>query len=153
MRALLRIGEARVTDEAPLFFERRLGGLFPANAAARDAVAAIEGKVTVKITRANRNQRRRALYWLVASIVTPLLNDMHGLDLTESELHDLTRKRLGMVDHVVLPSGDTIERLHSTSDGAMQEPARAAFTDKAFRLWSRWVGVPVDTLTQEAQAA
>ncbi len=142
-----------MTETAPLIFTKRLGGLFPVNPAARAAVEAVEGRCVVKITRATRNQRRRSLYWIVAGIVTGLLNDMHGLTLTDNDLHDLTRKKLGLVERIALPSGEVFERLRSTSDRAMQEPERAAYTTKAFAVWSAWVGVPVDTLTNEAEAA
>lgn len=142
-----------MSEAPPLIFERRIGGLFPVNPAAREAVSAIYGKVTIKITKANRNQRRRALYWITAGIVADALNDVHGLNLTEAELHDITRRKLGLFDEIALPSGDMHVRYKSTADKAMAEPERAAFTDKAFRLWSRWIGVPVDVLTSEARAA
>ena len=140
-----------MTDKPPLIFTAKLGMLAPVNAAARAAVAACVGDVTVQIKRATKNQRRRSLYWVVAEIVTGIMNDLHGLDMTEQELHDQTRKRLGMVTPITLPSGAVIERLHSTSDAAMQEPERAAYTTKAFALWARWTGVPVETLTAEGR--
>lgn len=140
-----------MTDKPPLIFTAKLGMLAPVNAAARAAVAACVGDVTVQIKRAAKNQRRRSLYWVVAEIVTGIMNDLHGLDMTEQELHDQTRKRLGMVTTITLPSGAIIERLHSTSDAAMQEPERAAYTTKAFALWARWTGVPVETLTAEGR--
>lgn len=142
-----------MSDKAPLIFAKRLGGLFPVNPAARAAVEAVQGQCVVKITRATRNQRRRAKYWIVAEIVAGLLNDAHGLTLTDDDLHDITRKKLGLVDRVTLPSGEVHERLRSTGDRAMQEPERAAYTTKAFAVWSAWVGVPVETLTSEAEAA
>lgn len=142
-----------MADEAPLIFGQRLGGLFPVNAAAKEAVKAIQGQCTVKIAKANRNQRRRSLYWVVASIVAGLLNDQHGLALSEQDLHDITRKKVGLYDEIILPSGEVHMKLRSTSDRAMQEPERAAFTDKAFSIWSRWTGVEVETLAREAEAA
>ena len=140
-----------MTDKPPLIFTAKLGMLAPVNAAARAAVAACVGDVTVQIKRATKNQRRRSLYWVCAEIVTGIMNDLHNLDMTEDELHDQTRKRLGMVTTITLPSGAVIERLHSTSDAAMQEPERAAYTTKAFALWARWTGVPVETLTDEGR--
>lgn len=141
-----------MTDRPPLIFRAKLGMLAPVNAAARAAVAACAGDVTVQIKRATRNQRRRSLYWCTAEVAVALLNDTHGLDLTEAELHDVTRKRLGLVRQITLPSGAIVERLHSTSDAAMTEPERAAYTTKAFALWARWTGVDVDTLTCEGRA-
>lgn len=142
-----------MTDEAPLIFAQRLGGLFPVNAAAKEAVKAIHGQCTVKIGKATRNQRRRSLYWVVCSIVVGLLNDLHDLTLSDQDLHDITRRKVGLYDEVTLPSGEIHIKLRSTSDRAMQEPERAAYTDKAFTMWSKWVGVPVDTLAREAEAA
>lgn len=140
-----------MTDKPPLIFTSKLGMLAPVNAAARAAVLACKGDVTVTIKRATRNQRRRGLYWIVADIVAGIMNDLHGLDITEAELHNLTRKRLGLVTLINLPSGSVIERLHSTSDAAMQEPERAAYTTKAFALWARWTSVPVETLIAEGR--
>lgn len=137
-------------DEAPLIFARKLGGLFPVNAAARDAVSAIDGQCVVKITKATRNQRRRALYWVVTQIVTDALNDMNGTTLTEADMHDIIRKKLGYYDEVRLPSGAVHIKYHSTSDRKMAEPDRAKFMERAFAVYSRWLGVPVETLTTEA---
>ena len=142
-----------MADTPPLIFARRLGGLFPVNLAAKEAVAAIEGQCAVKITRATRNQKRRSLYWVLASIVAEALNDMHGLTLTDQDLHDITRDKLGLGYDVELPSGDVLHKRKSTSDRSMPEPERTAYTTKAFNLWSRWIGVPVEVLTREAHAA
>lgn len=138
-------------DEAPLIFEPRLGMLSPVNPSAREAVQAIEGRVRVQITRVARNQRRRALYWLVTAIVADLLNDAHGLALTDDDLHDIIRTKLRMYDEVTLPSGEVHRKLHSTSDKAMAEPERAAFMTKAFEIYSRWTGVDVETLRREGE--
>ena len=142
-----------MADEAPLIFHARLGGLFPVNMAAKEAMKGIDGQCVVKVTRATRNQRRRSLYWCVASTVVELLNDMHSLSLSDQDLHHITRAKVGLFEPVDLPSGEVFKRLKSTSDKAMPEPERAAYTDKAFKLWSRWIGVPVETLTREAEAA
>ncbi|WP_016744367.1 hypothetical protein [Rhizorhabdus wittichii] len=142
-----------MSDEAPLIFARKLGMLAPVNGAAREALKAIDGQCVVKITRANRNQRRRSLYWVVCSIVADALNDMHQMTLTDQDVHDLIRKKLGLFDSQVLPSGDVHIKLRSTSDRAMGEPERAAFTDRAFRVFSQWLGVPVETLLEEGRAA
>lgn len=138
-----------MTETAPLFFERRLNMLSPVNPAAKEAVQAIEGRVTVKITKTARNQRRRALYWIVTALVAELLNDAHDLALTDNDLHDLIRTKLRMYDEITLPSGDIYRKLWSTSDRAMNEAARAAFTTKAFEIYSRWTGIDTDTLTKE----
>jgi hypothetical protein len=142
-----------MSDEAPLIFAAKLGGLFPVNPAAKEALQGVQGQCVVKITRATRNQRRRSLYWIVCGIVAGLLNDMHELTLSEIDLHDITRRKLGVYETVTLPSGEEYIKLRSTSDRAMSEPDRAVYTTKAFDMWSKWIGVPVETLTREAEAA
>jgi hypothetical protein len=127
--------------------------LSPVNPAAREAVSAIDGRCVVKITKANRNQRRRALYWIVTGIVADILNDLHGMSLTDNDLHDIIRRKLGYFTEHTLPSGEVFVKLRSTSDKAMSEPERAEFMQKAFRIFSLWTGVEVEALTQEASAA
>jgi hypothetical protein len=137
-------------DKPPLVFEVRLGMLRPANRAAEEAMREIKGKVRVEIKGGTANQRRRGLYWTVAALVAPLLNDLHKLTLDEQDLHDITRDKLRLYDEQVLPSGEVYRRRRSTSNRAMNEADRAAFTDKALQLWSTWCGVDVTTLREEA---
>ena len=139
------------SDTPPLIFETHLGMLRPATPYAEAAMRQIQGRVRVDIKGGRANQRRRGLYWVIAAQVTELLNRKHGLDLTEAELHDKTREKLGLFDDVRLPSGDRIVRHHSTSNRAMNEAERAAYTDKALDLWSGWVGIDVTTLRDEAE--
>ncbi|AIT81635.1 hypothetical protein JI59_18645 [Novosphingobium pentaromativorans US6-1] len=134
-------------------FETRLGMLRPANRAAEEAMREIKGKVRVEIKGGVANQRRRGLYWSVAALVAPLLNDMHGLTLDEQDLHDITRDKLRVYDEQVLPSGEVYRRRRSTSNRAMNEAERAEFTTKALHLWSTWTGVAVETLHTEARDA
>ncbi|WP_138921230.1 hypothetical protein [Novosphingobium pentaromativorans] len=140
-------------DRPPLMFETRLGMLRPANRAAEEAMREIKGKVRVEIKGGVANQRRRGLYWSVAALVAPLLNDMHGLTLDEQDLHDITRDKLRVYDEQVLPSGEVYRRRRSTSNRAMNEAERAEFTTKALHLWSTWTGVAVETLHTEARDA
>jgi hypothetical protein len=140
-----------VADTAPLFFTVRLGGLFPANAAAEEAMCEIKGRVTVKITGGRANQRRRGLYWSVASLVVPLLNQAYNLTLDEDDLHDITRDKLKLYDEITLPSGEVHRKRRSTSNKAMNEAERAAYTTGALELWSTWTGVDVTTLRHEAE--
>lgn len=142
-----------MSDKAPLYFETRLGMLKPANAAAESAMRDINGRVRVEIKGGIANQRRRGLYWSVASLVVPLLNEAHRLTLDEQDLHDITREKLRLYDEITLPSGEVHHKLRSTSNRAMNEAERAEFTDRALHLWSTWTGVDVTTLRQEAQAA
>ena len=140
-----------MTDKPPLLFEAHLGMLRPANAAAETALCDIRGKVKVTMTGGAANQRRRGLYWLVAALVVPLLNEANGLTLDDADLHDITRDKLKLYDDIALPSGEIHRKRRSTSNRAMNEAERADFTNKAFALWSTWTGVDVATLKREAE--
>lgn len=139
-----------MTDQPPLYFEPHLGMLKPRNKAAEDALRELKGRVTVKISGGKANQRRRSLYWVVASLVVPILNEAHGLTLDETDLHEITRIKLKLFDEITLPSGDVYRKLRSTSNAKMNEAERADYTTRAFELWATWTGVPVETLTAEA---
>lgn len=138
-------------DSPPLLFTSHLGMLKPANRAAEEAMREIKGRVAVTIKGGIANQRRRGLYWSVAHLVVSLLNDMHGMTLDEQDLHDITRIKLRLCDEIMLPSGEVHRKLRSTSNRAMNEAERAAFTDRALALWSTWVGVDVTMLRSEAE--
>ena len=140
-----------MADKAPLYFTARLGGLFPASAAAEEVMQEIKGRVSVKISGGKANQRRRSLYWSVAALVVPLLNQAHGLTLDEDDLHDITRDKLKLVTEIPLPSGEIHRKRRSTSNRAMNEAERSAFTTRALELWSTWTGVDVTTLRDEAE--
>lgn len=142
-----------MSDKAPLLFETRLGMLRPANAVAEEAMRHIKGRVRIEIKGGVANQRRRGLYWAVAALVVPILNDLHNLAIDEQDLHDITRQKLGIGHWIDLPSGDRRFKPASTSNRAMNEADRAAYTDKALALWSRWIGVDVATLRDEAREA
>lgn len=139
-----------MTNDPPLIFEVRLGMLKPANRMAEEAMREIKGRVRVEIKGGTANQRRRGLYWSCAGIVVQILNDLHTMTLTEKELHDITRDKFGMYDEIKLPSGDVHKRYHSTSNRAMNEAARAEYTTRALGLWSKWTGVDITTLRDEA---
>lgn len=110
----------------------------------------IRGRVRCEIKGGVANQRRRGLYWAVASMVVPLLNQQHGMTLDEQDLHDITRQKLGVGHWIDLPSGDRRFKPASTSNRAMNEAERAEYTDRALYLWSTWCGVDVTTLKEEA---
>lgn len=135
----------------PLIFESYLGMLRPASSAAATAMREIKGRVRVEILGGSANQRRRNLYWSVAELVVPLLNDEHNLTLDITDLHDITRDKLKLYDEVRLPSGDIHRKRRSTSNRAMAEHERAEFTTKALGLWSTWTGIDVTTLRDEAE--
>ena len=141
-----------MSDKPPLLFITHLGMLRPANSAAESAMRDIKGKVRVEIKGGTANQRRRGLYWAVADLVVPLLNQAHSLTLDIFDLHDITRDKLRLYDEIKLPSGDVLRKRRSTSNRAMNEADRAAFTDRALALWSTWCGVDVSTLRAEAEA-
>jgi hypothetical protein len=125
--------------------------LRPANKVAEEALREIKGRVSVKISGGRANQRRRSLYWSVAALVVPLLNQAYTLTLDEDDLHDITRDKLKLFDEIRLPSGDVHRKRRSTSNKAMNEAERSAYTTRALELWSTWTGVDVTTLRNEAE--
>lgn len=139
-----------MADAAPLFFIRKLGGLFPACPAAEKALQAVEGKVRVKITRTQGNNRRIALYWIVLGIVAPMLDEV-APGITDDLLHKVLKDRRGLVRIITLPSGEQVKDYDSISFASMTEPERAAFIDWSFATLSKWLGVDVQTLTKEAR--
>jgi hypothetical protein len=139
-----------MSDAPPLFFDKRLGGLFPASPAAEQALASVTGRVRVKITRTQGNNKRIALYWIVLGIVAPML-DEKAPGITDDLLHKVLKDRRGLVKIVTLPSGEAIKDYDSISFASMTEPERAAFIDWAFNTLSGWLGVDVQTLTKEAK--
>jgi hypothetical protein len=141
-----------MADAPPLLFERRLGGLFPACPAAETALAAVSGRVRVKITRTQGNNKRIALYWIVLGIAAPMLDEV-APGLTDQLLHNVLKDRAGLVKIVTLPSGEQIKDYDSISFHKMTEVERAAFIDFAFTTLSKWLGVTVEELTAEARAA
>jgi hypothetical protein len=141
-----------MSDRPPLFFEKRLGGLFPASPAAEKALAAVNGRVRVKITNTRGNNRRIALYWVTLSIAAPMLDEV-APGLTDQLLHNVLKDRAGLVKIVTLPSGEQIKDYDSISFHKMTEPERAAYIDFAFTTLSKWLGVTVEELTAEGEAA
>jgi predicted thioredoxin/glutaredoxin len=139
-----------MAERSPLLFETRLGMLKPANAVAEAAMREIKGRVRIEIKGGVANERRRGLYWSVAALVVPLLNDQFAMTLDETDLHDITRTKLKLYDEQRLPSGEVYRKLRSTSNRAMNEAERAEYTDRALQLWSTWCGVDVTTLRAEA---
>lgn len=139
-----------MSDHPPLYFERRLGGLYPACQAAEKALSAVQGKVRVKITRSQGNNKRIALYWIVLGLAAPML-DEQAPGLTDDLLHKVLKDRYGLIRVVTLPSGEQIKDYDSISFHNMTEVDRAAFIDWAFKTLSQWLGTDVETLTREAK--
>ena len=146
-----------MADEIPLLFKRSLGSLRPANRAAEEALATLGDKpVRVRITSVGGNVRRNGLYWAVLGLVTPILSEMiEGDALTTRLLHRILKQRYGLVPVVTLPSGDKIldYEAASTAFHRMTEPDRAAFVDWAFSTISKWIGVDVHVLMEEARSS
>jgi hypothetical protein len=140
-----------MADKAPLYFTAKLGMLKPANRAADDALQHITGTVRAVLTGGNANQRRRSLFWVLVGIVTPILNDMHGLTLTDDDLHDVMRDKFSMYDEITLPSGEKHRKRWSTSNRAMNEADRAEYLNKCIDVWSKWTGIDVTTLRKEGE--
>jgi len=143
-----------VADKPPLFFERKLGGLFPACPAAEKALSAVQGRVRVKMTRTQGNNKRIALYWIVLGLAAPMLSEKCSGDAIDDEmLHDILKDRRGLYTMTVLPSGEIVKNYRSISFATMNEADRAKYIDWAFETLSKWLEVPVETLVEEAQAA
>jgi hypothetical protein len=143
-----------MADAPPLFFERRLGGLFPACPAAEKALAAVTGRVRLKITRTVGNNKRIALYWIVLGLAAPMLSEQCSGDAIDDELlHEILKDRRGLYTTTILPSGEIVKNYRSISFHQMDEVERAKFISWSFETLSKWLGVPVETLLEEAQAA
>lgn len=140
-----------MTDKAPLYFDTKLGGLFPANKVAENAMQSITGRVRVTITGGKANQRRRSLWWVLAGIVAPILNDLHNLTLDEDDLHDIMRDKFKMYDEITLPSGERLKKRWSTSNAKMNEADRIEYLKRSLEVWSKWTGVDVATLRAEGE--
>lgn len=144
-----------MSDQAPLIFRKVLGGLRPVGPVAEAAIRTLDdGPVRVRITRTAGNVRRNALYWSCLGIAAPMLSERIDGDAIDAEmLHRILKDRRGLVRVITLPSGDTIKDYDSTSFAKMAEPERAAFVDWALATLSKWLGVQVDDLVREGQAA
>jgi hypothetical protein len=141
-----------MSDKPPLFFERRLGGLFPACPAAEKALSAVSGRVRVKITRTHGNNRRLSLYWIVLGLAAPMLSEKCSGDAIDDEmLHEILKDRRGLYTMTVLPSGEVVKNYRSISFHQMDEVERAKFIDWAFSTLSKWLEVDVETLVSEAK--
>jgi len=130
-------------------FKTKLGGLFPANRAAEEALRSITGLVKATLTGGRANERRRSLYWSVAALVVPILNDLHRMTLDENDLHAITREKLDVGERITLPSGESYFKPRSTSAKAMNEAERSEYTTRALEVWATWTGVDVETLRHE----
>jgi hypothetical protein len=143
-----------VADTAPLYFTPRLGGLFPANPVAEQAMKALEpgSRVRIELKSTRGNVRRNALYWSCLSVAVPML-DEKAPGLTVDLLHKVLKDRAGLVRIVTLPSGEQVKDYDSISFAKMTEPERAGFIDWALNTVSGWLGCDVTELRREGEAA
>lgn len=140
-----------MTDKPPLMFERRLGGLFPANQAAEGVLKSIAGRVRIEIKQTRGNAKRNALYWSVLNMCAPLLSEkVEGDPLTVNMLHKILKDRAGLYREVALPSGDVFKDYDSVSFAKMTEDERTKFFEWSWETLSKWLGIDVTTLKQEA---
>jgi hypothetical protein len=90
----------------------------------------------------------------VLGIAAPMLSEQCSGDAIDDEmLHEILKDRRGLYSTTVLPSGEIVKNYRSISFHQMTEPDRAAFVTWAFETLSKWLGVPVETLTEEARNA
>ena len=82
-----------------------------------------------------------------------LLKTMEGDALTVEMLHNILKDRRGLVRLITLPSGDVYKDYDSISFAKMTEPERMEFIDWSLQTLSKWLGVDVTTLRQEAEQA
>lgn len=143
-----------MADQPPLIFTPRLGGLFPASPAAQKAMAEVNGSVRIKITRMQGNHKRIALYWITLGICAPMLSELcEGDAIDDAMLHRILKDRRGLYGQTVLPSGEVVKNYDSISFAKMSEPERNDFISWAFETLSKWLKIPVETLTSEARQA
>jgi hypothetical protein len=146
-----------MADDAPLLFRKVFGALRPANKAAEEALAKIEGDspVRVRITRTTGNVRRMALYWVYLGITVENLSDMvEGGLLTTKTLHTKLKRDLGLSKPIV--SKRTGEIVGWDDDSIafdkMPENERADFIDAAIEKMSKWLGCDPADLRREGEA-
>jgi hypothetical protein len=144
-----------MSDTAPLIFRKVLGGLRPVGGIAEAALRALDdGPVRVRITRTAGNVKRNALYCSCLGIAAPMLSErLEGPAIDAEMLHRILKDKRGLVTLITLPSGDTYRDYDSTSFAKMPENERAAFVDWALSTLSKWLGVEVQDLRREGEAA
>lgn len=142
-------------DTPPLLFARSLGSLRPVNPAAVAALDALKpgARIEVKFGRGGFNQRRLGFYWIMMSVASEALADKVDGPLDAELLHRLLKHKLKLGREVVLPSGDIYFDVESISVASMSEPDRAAWISRVETTLSKWLGVEVSELIDEARSA
>jgi hypothetical protein len=143
-----------MADEPPMIFRKVLGGLRPVNAAATEALNAIDDKpVRVRITQTRGNQARNGLYWVVLGIAAPMLEERLDGPMTVNMLHRILKRKGGLAHPVTLPSGEIEWDYDSISFAKMPEPKRAEYIDWSLRTLAHWLGCSEEELRTEGRAA
>lgn len=140
-----------MSDKPPLIFVTRFGALHPVNTAAREAVKALAGECRVEIKRSGANERRRGFYWVMLDVAAEALTDRTGFHWDQETLHNELKRRLGLGEEFVTPSGHKVFKPASTSNRAMTEPERARWTDRCANILSHWLECPIVDLMDEAR--
>lgn len=144
-------------DTEPLLFTVSLGALRPANGAAEDALRALgnNASVRVEIKRASGNVLRLRWYWQMLRLFLDNMRDAFDGPMTPKMLHRWLKREAGLATPVVAKkTGEIIDWDYgSISFAKMDEAERAEFVDFAAKKLSARLGVDIETLKREAQAA
>jgi len=134
-----------VSGSGSLVMKRLGGGLFPADARAKDALSRIPERTTVavKIDR-RRSAAQNAMYWSVLEQVVAAT----GRWRTAEELHLALKVACGRVDIVQLIDGRRVLVPESTAFDAMSQDEAQAYYDAAFKVICDELmgGMPVEEL-------
>src|SRR3546814_14203288 len=76
-----------------------------------------------------------------------------GDPIDENMLHKILKDRRGLYREVILPSGEVWKDYESISFHKMPENERTEYVTWALATLSKWIGIPVETLRHEAEAA
>lgn len=140
-------------EKPPLMGKVALGRIVPANPAATQALAALNGMmIRFEVKKSGANQRRRGFYWIMLGVASEALTDRTGFHFDEETLHNELKRRLELGESFKTPSGHTIFKPQSTSNRAMTEVERARWTDRCAHVLSTWLGVEVTELMDESRA-
>ena len=148
-------GSGRMADTEPLLFRSQLGALRPANEAAEEAVRGVGDElVRIEIKRTSGNVLRLRWYWVMLRLFLENSDFFEG-PITPKILHKEMKKKYGLGTPIKSKStGEIIDwDVESISFAAMPENERAKFVDFVADYLGKALGVPMETLKQEAQAA
>lgn len=138
-----------------MIFARSLGSLRPANPSAEAAVHALAqgARIEVKFSKAGYNLKRLGFYWVMLAVAAEHLQAATEGPLDARKLHKILKRKLDLGITTTLPSGEKFFDEDSISVAAMSEPERAEWVDRVSSVLASWLGVPIETLMDEARAA